>query len=310
MSTGERYLNWVVALCGWFWTDLLGAGVRAVEGAFGLDPLGPVSATTLRVALMLVPLFVALEGWARLRNAVHEWRVRRSMAGFEVPPEEGNDEFGDTLEAAKHPKHTMEELRRQKRYGRMAEVYASLNQPEEAARWYLKDGQQLRAAEELAKAGRTDQAAKLMWKSGEYATAARFFAATGKSARAAAAYEKAQMPGEAAEAWLAAGKPARALDFLDRWMQADAAGTPEGERAADTAYRLLQNATGMSGPEAGRRRALLAEAGRRFRAAGRGALAARVLEEAGAFAEAAELFARLGNEAEARRCLGRAKGGS
>lgn len=310
MSTGERYMNWAVALCGWFWTDLLGAGVRAVEGAFGLDPLGPVSATTLRVALILVPLFVVLEGWARLRNAVHEWRVRRSMAGFEVPTEEGNDEFGDTLEAAKHPKHTMEELRRQKRYGRMAEVYASLNQPGEAARWYLKDKQPLRAAEELAKAGQTDQAAKLMWKSGEYATAARFFAATGKSARAAAAYEKAQMPGEAAEAWLAAGKPARALDFLDRWMQAAAAGTPEGERAADTAYRLLQGAPGMSGPEAGRRRALLAEAGRRFRAAGRGALAARVLEEAGAFSEAAELFTRLGNEAEARRCFGRAKGGS
>lgn len=310
MSTGERYMNWAAALCGWFWTDLLGVGVRAVEGAFGLAPLGPVGATTLRVALILVPLCVVLEGWARLRNVVHDRRVRRSMAGFEVPPEEGNDEFGDTLEAAKHPKHTMEELRRQKRYGRMAEVYASLNQPGEAARWYLKDGQPLRAAEELAKAGQTDQAAKLMLKCGEFATAARFFAATGKPARAAAAYEKAQMPGEAAEAWLAAGKPARALDFLDRWMRAAAAGTPEGERAADAAYRLLQNAPGMAGPEAGRRRALLAEAGRRFHAAGRGALAARVLEEAGAFAEAAELFARLGNEAEARRCFGRAKGGS
>lgn len=303
-------MNWAVALCGWFWTDLLGAGVRAVEGAFGLDPLGPVAATTLRVALILVPLCVVLEGWARLRNAAHDWRVRRSMAGSEVPPEEGNDEFGDTLEAAKHPQHTMEELRRQKRYGRMAEVCASLNQPGEAARWYLKDKQPLRAAEELAKAGQTEKAAKLMLKCGEYATAARFYAATGKPARAAAAYEKAQMSGEAAEAWLAAGKPARALDTLEGWMRAAAPGSPEGERAADAAYRLLQNAPETARLDAGRRRALLAEAGRRFEAAGRAALAARVLEEAGAFAAAAELFARLGNEAEARRCSGRAKGGS
>ncbi len=309
MSTGERDVEWAAALCGWFWTDLLGVGVRAVEGAFGLAPLGPVAANILRGVVLLVPLFVLFEAWARLRNAVHDWRVRRSMAGYEIPPEEGNDEFGDTLEAAKHPKHTMEELRRQKRYGRMAEVYASLNQPEEAARWYLKDGQRLRAAEELAKAGKTAQAAALMWKCGEYATAGRFFAATGKPARAAAAYEKAMMPGEAAGAWLEARKPDRALAVLEGWMQSSRDGTPEGERAADTVYRVLQSMPDTGGPGPSRRRVLLAEAGRRFHTAGRAALAARVLEEAGEYAAAAELFARLGSETDARRCFGRARSG-
>lgn len=298
-------IKWFFSLAEWFWKDLLGAGVVSLEGILGIEPMGATVSTVLRAAMILVPLLVLLEIKARIQNYFHERRIRRSMKGHEVQEAgtQPDNPFADQLDAARSPERVIAQLKKEKRYGRLGDALASLNRPAEAARWYLKDGQTLRAAEETAKAGNTAKAARLLWKGGEYGTAARFYADLGKLAKAAEGFERAGMTAEAASAHAEAGRLDRALDAFADYFDTTGAPLAEQEKMADRCYQMLLDPAYAPKIDPGARRVLLARVGRRFLASGRAALAAQVLRDAGEYQRAAEIFSRLGNEAEARRCM-------
>lgn len=298
-------IKWFVSLAEWFWKDLLGAGVLWLEGTLGIAPLGATASAALRAAMIVVPLLVLLEIKARIQNYFHERRIRRSMKGHEVQETgtQPDNPFADQLDAARSPDRVIAQLKKEKRYGRLGDTLAALNRPAEAAKWYLKDGKTLRAAEEMAKAGNTAKAARLLWKGGEYGTAARFYADLGKLAKAAEGFDRAGMTAEAASAHAESGRLDRALDTFTEYFDNTGAPLADQEKMADRCYQMLLDPAYAPKMDPEARRVLLARVGRRFLASGRAALAAQVLRDAGEYQRAAEIFARLGNDTEARRCM-------
>lgn len=298
-------IRWFLSLAEWFWNDLLGAGVLWLEGALGIEPLGANASAALRAAMIVAPLLVLLEIKARIQNYLHERSIRRSMKGHEVQEAgtQPDNPFADQLDAARSPERVIAQLKKEKRYGRLGDALAALNRPAEAAKWYMRDGQTLRAAEEMAKAGKTAKAAGLLWRGGEYATAARFYLELGRLAWAAEGFERAGMTAEAASAHAEAGRMDRALDAFAEYFDNTGAPLDEQEKMADRCYQMLLDPAYAPRMDPEMRRVLLARVGRRFLAAGRTALAAQVLRDAGEYQRAAEIFARLGNDVEARRCM-------
>ncbi|MCK5863003.1 MAG: hypothetical protein KAH38_10985, partial [Candidatus Hydrogenedentes bacterium] len=110
-----------------------------------------------KLGVTLVILFLLREIYIRVQMSYTRYRLWKSMDGYSVqePHTQKDTSFIEEIDAAQYPVHTIAQLKREKRYGRIGEVLAKLNQPEEAARWFLKDKQYERAAGEYARAGKT-----------------------------------------------------------------------------------------------------------------------------------------------------------
>ncbi len=295
------YLNRIYE---WYWWRVLQRPLEWIEGTFGLEPQEGWYNFAWKAGFSLAILFVLMEIWLRIRQAVYQRNLRKSMRGHEVKgePKEEDQPFTEELDAAQHPVKVITRLKKDKNYGRLGEIHAALNQPAEAAKWFLKARQTRRAAEELAKAGRTAKAAGLLWKCGDYGTSGRFYLAVGKPATAAKAFELADMPAEAARAHAEAGHMDKALDcFTAHFRQTPLDSTPD-ERMADLCYQLLADPAYAGRFEPARRKELLAVIGSQFLRAGRAALAAQALADAGEYNLAADIYARLGNRAMAQKC--------
>ena len=296
-------MRYLLAWINWYWYGLLGWLLGLVETALGLAPQEGLAAVAWKTVFTVVLLLPVYEAYLRLTNFLHNRRIRRSMEGHEVydPQADKDNRFTEELDALKHPKATLEQLRKEKRYGRMGEILSALNEPAEAARWFVKDRQYERAAQELAKSGHTWRAARLLWRCGDYGTAARFYQEIGRMRWAAQGFEKAGMVGEAALAWAKAGNMNRALSAFADYFNNSSDPAARQEQIADQCYQLLHDPAQLKKGDADLRAFLLAAVGERFLAAGRTALAAQMLAAAGRNDRAAEIYARLRNSGGARR---------
>lgn len=152
-----------------------------------------------------------------------------------------NQEFVQSLEAAKDLESTIAPLKKAKDWARLGEIYAALNRPKDAAKWFRKARDHKRFAQELAKAGQTVRAAKALLKSGDFETAGRFFLEKGKFVAAAKAFSKHGDVARAAETYRQGGKFKAAFALFAEYFRA-----PRNEQhaqiaVADSCYTLLRD---------------------------------------------------------------------
>ncbi len=293
------WLDWI----NWYWDGLLGWLLNRVEDLLGISRQEGAAAIVWKTGFTLLCLLPLYEAYLRFTNYLHGRRLRKSMKGHVIydPLADKDLRFTEELDALKHPKATLEQLRKEKRYGRMGEILSVMNEPAEAAHWFAKNKQYDRAAQELAKSGHTWKAARLLWRCGDYVTAARFYMEIGKMSQAAQGFARAGMVGEAAFAWAKAGKMDKALSAYARYFDESGAPQEAQEQTANQCYQLLHDPSLAEEGDPELRAALLAAVGERFLLAGRNALAAQVMAEAGRKDRAAQIMAQIQGHGAVRR---------
>ncbi len=282
-----------------YYVDFLDAPYSLLKEFLGEDNIHwgtePVFKTTVTLILLVLVLYCVRLVHAGIMKYITARKFNKEMQGHTVrePYTVRDTSFVEELDMAQHPLHTLEQLKKEKRYGRMAEIYSKLNQPEEAARWFIKDGQHKRAAEELAKAGKTFKAAKMLLRVKDYQTAARFFSSIGKYKNAAEALLKGGRIPEAAAAFAEADLHAKAATYFKEYFQTSTEPLKGQAAAADLCYHWLQNGDTTRHLDMALRNELLLQTGKRFLAAGRAALAATLFQEGGDTKMASEIYRRL-----------------
>lgn len=282
-----------------YYVDFLGQPYKLLEGFVGKENVHWGTEPAFKITVSLMLLFIVLYLVRVIHSGIITFsigrRMNKDMQGHEVrePHTVRDTTFVEELDMAQHPLHTLAQMKKEKRYGRMAEIYSRLNQPDEAARWFIKDGQYRRAAEELAKAGKTGDAAKLLQRVGDYQTAARFYTNIGKHRKAAAALMKGgDVPG-AANAYAEAGLWVKSAGLFKAYFTANTDPLKAQEAAADLCYRWLQRNEFAGSLDIDERNQLSILTGQRFLAAGRAALAATLFQEGGDTRLASEIYKRL-----------------
>ncbi len=281
------YINFLDAPYGLL-EDFLGEG----NIHWGTEPAFKITVTLL---FLVIIIFLIRLIHASITKFTIARKMNKDMQGHDVrePYTARDTSFVEELDMAQHPLHTLAQLKKEKRYGRMGELYARLNQPDEAARWFIKDGQYQRAGEELAKAGKTLKAAKMLQRMGDYQTAARFYASIEKHQKAAEALLKGgDLPG-AASAYAQAGLSKKAADLFKQYFQTATEPLKQQEAAADQCYRWLQKNEFTGNLNLDQRNELFILTGKRFLASGRAALAATLFQEGGDTKLASEIYKRL-----------------
>jgi len=283
-----RYLRYL------YWDWLLGGIYKIIELA--LKEAGAAEnewiAPGFKIGVTVIILFLIREVYIRTHLAYTRRRLWKSMEGHDVrePGTARDTSFIEEIDAAQYPVHTLGQLKKEKRYGRMGEVLSKLNQPDESARWFLKDKQYERAAAELARAGKTLKAARLLQRAGNYETAARFYKAAGRYKQAAAmCLKKGDVPGAAA-AYIEGGYYNKGINAFLEYFAAGSNAPEKQVEVADKCYQLLQQHHVAEEMNNRQRNALLNVIAQRFQSAGRTALAARVFQESGDTLHASEMY--------------------
>jgi tetratricopeptide (TPR) repeat protein len=284
-----------------YWNGLLGGVIEFIEQLFNGQFVLPFFAPVFKTLVTLLFLFVIFRWVARLYYRLVERQLAKNIQPYSVrePYTTRDTSFVDELDAAQYPVHTFTALIKEKAYGKLADLHARLNQPAEAAKWYLKDKQPIRAADQLARAGQTHKAAKLLMRHGEYETAASFYAQVSQYSKAAKAYTRAGKLAEAGKAWVDGGKALKGVACFESLLTSDSFPLEERERAADLCYHLIQSTGLSSSLPIARKNALYVNLARIFLAAKRPALAAGLFQEAGETALASEIYKRM-NAPQAR----------
>jgi tetratricopeptide (TPR) repeat protein len=197
-------------------------------------------------------------------------------------------------------------LKRNREYGPLGEVYASLNQHKQAAKYLKKAGRDRRAAEEWAKAGLPIKAAKLLLKEGDFSGAAHFFAAAERHVDAAKAYEKGGDLAKAAAAYTLAGKYGEAMAAYSEYFAHPKEPMEEQLKAAEACLALLRSEAGRANIPAETRAPLLPPLAACFEHGQRYEQAAALWCMAGDMVRAGEVFVLAGKLEEAADCLRKA----
>ena len=282
-----------------YYVDFLGKPYGVLENFIGKENVHwgtePVFKITISLMFLFVILYLVRLVHAGITTFAISRRMNKDMQGHEVrePYTARDTTFVDELDMAQHPLHTLEQMKKEKRYGRMGEIYSRLNQPNEAAKWFMKDGQYRRAAEELAKAGKTGDAAKMLQRVGDYPNAARFYTSIGNHRKAAAALLKTGDKPGAANAYAEAGLWSKAADLFKDYFTTTQDLPKAQEAAADLCYRWLQKNEFANSLPIDERNQLHILTGQRFLTAGRAALAATLFQEGGDTRLASEIYRRL-----------------
>ncbi|HEO71936.1 MAG TPA: serine/threonine protein kinase [Candidatus Hydrogenedentes bacterium] len=292
-----------MGIADFYWTQLLEFPLEFINARF---PEWVVFSYKVIVSIVLVLL---LAGLARMVLGLFKRRKRQELFDDEsylsqtVAAPGGDGAFQLSLDAAHHLQATVKPLIARKEYARVGEVYASLKRWNDAAKWFKKSGDCMRAAENWARAGKTAKAAKLLLKAGDHATAGRFFSETGRHAQAAKAYEEGGLFAAAAGAYAAAGKYREAaMTYAFYFEKADEPAEAR-IRHADTCYKLLDtNKAREAIPTEVRTKLFLALADL-FQAAKHFGLAAHLFREAGNLGRAGEVYLHAGKLDEAAQCM-------
>ena len=284
-----------------YWVDLL-------EFPLQFLPMGRIpgwGVLIYKICATLVALWILWGIVKRAKDTVTKALKKESLldpSDYE-PYTTKNPEFQDALDASDHLEATIEPMLAKKQYDRVAEIYVSLNRPEEAARYFLKAGDKRRAAEQLAKTGKTLKAAKLLQKAGDHATAGRFFAGKGKHTAAGKAYEKAGDWATAAREYGEAGKVRDAARAYAAYFEQTADTTDAKIKNAEACYRVLETDRARKKLPEHSRTTLLTVLAEVFGAAKHYGLAATLFQEAGDPARAADVYMRAGKFQEAAQCM-------
>lgn len=280
------------------YVKLLGVPYNAFKRLIGMENPPNWLEPVFKVTLVIIVLFTINELYVRVAYVLRKRRLEKDMVGHDVrePYTVRDSTFVEELDMTQHPLHMLQQLKKEKRYGRIAEIFSRLNQPEQAARWYIKDKHYKRAAEELAKAGKTTKAAKMLLRIGEYHSAANLFSSIQQPKRAAKALMKAGDLPRAACAYVEAGDPKSAYSCFHHYFTATSDPPQKQEEAADLCYRLLQKQDFTGHLRIQERNYLYKLVGKRFLDAGRFALAATLFQEGGDTRLASEIFKRIGNK--------------
>jgi len=275
-----------------YWDRLLGGLYDTFSPLLGEEVENEWLEPGFKIGVSVIILFLLREVYVRARLAHTRHKLWKSMEGHDVrePGTAKDTSFIEEIDAAQYPVHTLGQLKKEKRYGRIGEILAKLNQPEEAARWFIKDKQYEQAAGELARAGKTLKAAHLLKKMGDYETAIRFYMAAGKYKQAAAiCMKKGDAPG-AAKVYIEGGFYNKGVDTFLNYFTTNLDPLEKQVTVADQCYQLLQQYNFANALKTQQRNAMLNAVAQRFRASGRNALAARVFQEAGDTLHASELY--------------------
>ena len=134
-------MHYLLGWLNWYWNGLLVWLLNLTEGWLGLSPQEGWAAFAWKTGFTVICLLPLYELYLQITNFVHDRRIRRTMKGHEVhdPLKDKDQRFTEELDALKHPKATLEQLRKEKRYWRMGEILSAMNEPADAARWFAKD---------------------------------------------------------------------------------------------------------------------------------------------------------------------------
>ncbi len=288
------------------WNQWLGIPAGWIANAFNL-PLGNwLWGNGLRLAVLLALLLAIYETWIGLRYLYRKFVKQEDKLLNEPLTVEGkvqDSAFTDSVMAAGNTKAAIAKLKREKRYDRMGEVYAQLNQPRDAAKWFAKAGDKKRAAMEHAKAGNTAKAARLLERVGEYETAGRFYLETKRWRAAAKAFEKANKAPEAADALAKAKRYPQALQAYRNYLETTDDPVARQAEVAAACAALLRNEAATAKTTAEEVNTLKALVAQRFANAERHEEAAALLREAGRPGEAGDLYLKAGKLEAAMHAL-------
>jgi tetratricopeptide (TPR) repeat protein len=277
----------------WYWDGLLGRLIDLLDKHFEIEVGEGTPTLAVKIGVSALALFLLIEICVRIRDAIQQYLDSKKKFVDVTLVEDVQSPLIDSIEAAKHPDLVIKPLIKQKKYARVAAIYASLNQPKEAAKFYKKAGDLKSAAESLALVGKTADAAKLLMKQGDYLTAARFYDEIGDHAKAAKAHQLAGQPAKAALANAKAGKPEAALAVFADYFANAGQDPPERQlEMADACYAALRDEVAENLDDDARK-PLFAEVAQRFMQAGRSALAADCYEQAGDYYRAAYAYLQM-----------------
>jgi len=300
----------VLAIPKLFWDYWLIWPVQLLKDQTGIDW---TTGQALLIYKIITTIVLAIVLFELLSNWYQRIRSMLRKKHFVKPPELGgghvvkDTEFSETLEGARDLKKTIEPLKKARDYRGIADLYASLNQPKQAAKWYSKARDRRRAAEEWARAGYTIKAARLLMREADYATAAHFYEAKDKHIEAARAYLKANDFPAAAAAFVKAGKFKEAVkaftDYFSASVGCDKSHPAAQTSATEACLAMLESEGGRAAIPSESRMALLPVLAQRFAWAKRYDLAARLYHEAKDWAHAGEAYTLAGKLEEAAQCF-------
>jgi len=295
----------VLAISRLFWDDWLVRPVHLLKYYTDIDwttgqalLIYKIIAT---VVLALVLIEVLTNWYYRLRSMFHKNDLVEpiDLLGGHVVKD---TQFVETIEGARNLKRTIAPLKKARDYRAIADLYASLNQSKDAAKWYGKARDRRRAAEEWARAGYTLKAARLLMREEDYATAAHFYTEKGKYLLAARAYLKANDFPAAAAAFSKAGKFTEAVNvFIDYFSASEL--QPTASAAVEACLAMLESEGGRAAIPPESRLALIPVLAQRFAFAKRYDIAARLYHEAQDWARAGKAYALAGKLEEAAKCF-------
>ena len=289
-------------LINWYWDGLLGSLIDLLDKQFDIKVGDGTPTLAFKIGVSALALFLLVEIYFRIRDAIQQYLDSKKKFVDVTLIEDVQSPHIDTIEAVKHPDLVIKPLIKQKKYARVAAIYASLNQPKEAAKFFKKAGDLKSAAHSLAIVGQTAEAAKLLMKHGDYLTAARFFEEVGDHAQAATAHQLAGQHAKAALANAKAGKPDAALAVFAEYFQ-DTQDPPQKQiEMADACYAALHGELSDKIDDDAKI-PLFAELAKRFMQAGRTDLAAECFQEAGDLYRAAYACMQLKKPDQAAKLL-------
>lgn len=286
-----------------FWNTWLTIPLGYLKEYGGVDIPTGWALVGYKIGVIVFFLFIFFEIYSRLRHRLNRLMWDRGfLEGDEVAAKSPDQAFAEKIEAARNPERTIAPLIKSRQYQRAAEVYSGLNKPREAAKYFGKAGDRVKAATEWARAGYTVKAAKLLMRHGDYDTAARFFVDKERYADAARAYIKLNDMGAAAAMLVKARKYKDAAASFVAYFGANQEPADKQVKAAESCMALLDDPKAAPKIPEEQRDALRAAVAERFAAASRFDLAARLFREGGQPARAGEIYAKAGRLEEAAAC--------
>lgn len=210
-----------------------------------------------------------------------------------------NQSLNEALQDANTLRATSSFLKKNKQWDQLGEVYASIGNHAESAKYYRKAKEHSKAAEQLAKAGKHAQAGKALAKAGDHDAAGRMFLEGGKALNAAKAFEKAGSPAAAAHAYGEAGKYTQAIDLYRDYFQSPRDDEKKQAEAAKQCYELLRNEDVQSKVPEEQQKELLPAIAHAFEQQGLNEHSAQLYKMAGDLGRAGEMYVRAGKLQEA-----------
>ena len=150
-------------------------------------------------------------------------------------------DFSETVRDANTLRATTAFLKKNKSWDRLAQIYVSINNHKEAAKYFKKVGDHKMAADQLSKAGLTVKSGQLLMKAGDFETAGRYFMKADKHGAAAKAFLKAGNSASAGAAYGKAGKYKQAVELYREYFHAPREDAAAQAQAAMACYQLLSD---------------------------------------------------------------------